>query len=138
MRTLRGCITKTANPCELFSAYLKGAPHDRRTHRGDGVLGVPAARLVGWKMTLKELALRMRLLEVRKKSCRGGGGCEAEASGLSEEPESVRPVQAVGWLGARRTVTEPPSIEKLPIAFPWPWASCFYGPVGERDGIPVG
>ena len=38
------------------------------------------ARLVGWSMTLKELALRDALLEVREESRRGSGGCEAEAS----------------------------------------------------------
>jgi hypothetical protein len=34
------------------------------------------ARLVGWRMTLKELALRMRV-EVRQEGCGRGGGGEA-------------------------------------------------------------
>jgi len=45
------------------------------------------ARLVGWKMTLKALALRLRCSQCAKKKGRGGrGGCEAEAAGHDEEP----------------------------------------------------
>jgi hypothetical protein len=44
------------------------------------------ARLVGWSVPLKELALRNALLEVREEGGRGGGGCEAQtAEALSIE-----------------------------------------------------
>ena len=43
------------------------------------------ARLVGWKVTLSELAPRSALLEERAESCRSGRSCEAEAAGSAKE-----------------------------------------------------
>jgi hypothetical protein len=43
------------------------------------------ARLVGWKMTLKELALRMRCSRCGKEGGGGRGGCEAQAARSAEE-----------------------------------------------------
>jgi hypothetical protein len=39
-------------------------------------------RLVGRKVTLKNLAPRIAVFEVRQGGCRGGGRCEAEAAYL--------------------------------------------------------
>jgi hypothetical protein len=48
------------------------------------------ARLVGWSMTLRELALRMRCSKCGKKAAEGGGGCEAQAAGSAHEPTLKR------------------------------------------------
>ena len=40
---------------------------------------------VGWKITLRELALRMRCSRCGRKFCRGCGGCEAEAAWSAQE-----------------------------------------------------
>jgi len=38
-----------------------------------------------WKMTLRELALRMRCSRCGKKAAEVGGGCQAEAGRCAEE-----------------------------------------------------
>ena len=56
------------------------------------------ARLVGWKMTLKELDAAYALLEVREESCRGGGRCEASLGPVLCEGQSL-PVTETGASG---------------------------------------
>ena len=51
------------------------------------------ARLVGWSVTLKELALSDALLKLREEGCGGCGGCEAQAPWSAEESALTAPFQ---------------------------------------------
>src|SRR5215831_2172798 len=55
------------------------------------------ARLVGWKMKLKELALQYGCdARSAEESCRGRGGCETQTARSAEEPALTQSLLAIG------------------------------------------